>query len=139
MIRTKDPGIAHELFFRLQEQEQSFAELAREYSQGPEAQSGGIVGPVELGNLHPNLARLLTVSQLGQLWDPKPLGEWHVIVRLEKRIPAQLNEFMRQRLLRELFETWLQEQLGQLPDSDKIWMEAAKHRHVSPVSHLAAA
>jgi hypothetical protein len=35
-------------------------------------------------------------------------------VRLEKFIPAQLDEPMRQRLLTELFTTWLQEQLNQL-------------------------
>lgn len=114
LIRMKDKDIAGELYFRLQEREQSFAELAYEYSQGPEAQTGGITGPVELGTLHPNLAKLLSISQLGQLWPPMPIGEWLVIVRLEKLIPAQLNELMRQRLLRELFEAWLQEQMIQL-------------------------
>lgn len=139
LIRIKDQEIAQELYFRIQEAEQSFVELALTYSQGPEAQTGGSVGPVELGSLHPNLARLLHVSQPGQLWSPRPLGEWLVIVRLEKLIPAQLNEFMRQRLLRELFEAWLQEQLGQLPDSDKIWLESATSRKVETLSHLAAA
>jgi hypothetical protein len=43
-----------------------------------------------------------------------PLGEWLLIVRLEKLMPAQLDESMRQRLLGELFEAWLQEQLSQL-------------------------
>ena len=114
MIRIKDKDIAGELYFRLQEREQTFAELAYEYSQGPEAQTGGIIGPVELGTLHSNLAKLLSISQPGQLWHPMPLGEWLVIVRLEKLIPAQLNELMRQRLLRELFEAWLQDQLSQL-------------------------
>jgi parvulin-like peptidyl-prolyl isomerase len=116
LLRTKDVGIAQELYFRIQEREQSLAELAKAYSQGPEAQTSGVVGPVELGSLHPNLAKLLRVSQPGQLWSPMQLGEWLVIVRLEKLIPAQLNKFMRQRLLRELFEAWLQEQLSQLPD-----------------------
>jgi len=114
LIRTKDKGIAEELYFRLQEREQTFAELAYQYSQGPEAQSGGIIGPVELGTIYPNLGQLLSLSQLGQLWHPMPLGEWLLIVRLEKLIPAQLDEFMRQRLLRELFEAWLQEQLNQV-------------------------
>jgi parvulin-like peptidyl-prolyl isomerase len=113
-IWTKDQGIAEELYFRIQEREQTFAELAYEYSQGPEAQAGGIMGPVELGTLPPNLAQVLALSQPSQLWHPMPLGEWLVIVRLEKFIPAQLNPSMRQRLLRELFEGWLQEQLSQI-------------------------
>ncbi len=114
LIRTKDKEIAEELYFRIQEREQTFAELACEYSQGPEAQAGGIMGPVELGTIHPSLAQLLLMSQPGQLWRPMPLGEWLLIVRLEKLIPVQLDELMRQRLLRELFEDWLQEQLSQL-------------------------
>jgi parvulin-like peptidyl-prolyl isomerase len=114
LIRTKNKGIAEELYFRLEEQEQTFAELACEYSQGSEAQAGGIIGPVELGSIHPSLAQLLSISQPGQLWRPMPLGEWLLIVRLEKLIPVQLDELMRQRLLRELFEAWLQERLSQV-------------------------
>jgi hypothetical protein len=48
-----------------------------------------------------------------------------VILRLEQRIPAQLNDALRQRLLDELFEIWLREQMIQLqphlvPDSLSI-------------------
>ncbi|GET35632.1 peptidylprolyl isomerase [Microseira wollei] len=113
LIRTQDKGIAQELFFRIKEGEQSFAELACEYSQGSEAQTGGIIGPVELGNIHPKLAQLLSLSHPGQLWPPMAVEEWLLIVRLEKLIPSQFNQSMRQRLLRELFEAWLQERLSQ--------------------------
>lgn len=111
LIRTKEVGIAQELYFRIQEGEQSFAELAREYSQGPEAQSGGLIGPVEASMAHPVLTQMLSASQPGRLWPPTRLGEWLVIVRLEKLIPAQLDESMRRQLLNELFSSWLQEQL----------------------------
>ncbi len=113
-LRTQDAGVARELYFRIQEGEQSFAELAREYSQGPEAQTGGLIGPVELSIPHPVLAQILSTSQPGQLWPPTHLEEWVVIVRLEKFLPAQLDEPMRQRLLNELFANWLQEQIQQL-------------------------
>lgn len=139
LIRLKEPGIAQELYFRIQEQEQSFGELAHQYSQGREAQTGGLVGPVELGTLHPHMARLLSISQPGQLWEPRALEEWQVIVRLEQLLPAQFNEFMRQRLLNELFEGWLHEQLDQLPDSDKIWMGVAPNRPADVINHPTAA
>ncbi len=114
LVRLQDLGVAQELYFRISEGEQSFALLAREYSQGPEAQTGGLVGPAELGTLHPTLAKVLTVSQPEQLWAPIQLGQWWVVIRLEKFIPAQLDETMRQRLLDELFQSWLQEQLDTL-------------------------
>lgn len=54
LIRTTNSGLAHEMYFRLQEGEESFVELARTYSEGPEAATGGLMGPVELGTLHPS-------------------------------------------------------------------------------------
>ncbi|HEY9634090.1 MAG TPA: peptidylprolyl isomerase [Coleofasciculaceae cyanobacterium] len=113
LIRTQDPGIAQELYFRIQEGEQSFADLAREYSQGPEAQTSGLIGPTELSTPHPQLAQVLRLSQPGQLSPPIRLGEWFLIVRLEKFIPAQLDTPMHQRLLNECFNNWLAEQLNQ--------------------------
>ena len=116
LIRTQDMAIAQELYFRILEQEQSFAELARNYSHGSEARTGGCIGPVELSTCHPTLAKMLSVSQPGQLWTPMHIGEWVAIVRLEKLIPAQLDETMRQRLLNDMFAEWLQKQLNQLSD-----------------------
>ncbi|MBE9180576.1 peptidylprolyl isomerase [Oculatella sp. LEGE 06141] len=114
LIRTQDLGIAQELYFRILEGEQSFAELARAYSQGPEAQTDGLIGPVELSVPHPTLAQMLSITQPGQLCPPTRVGEWLVIVRLEKFVPAQLDDAMRQRLLHECFNVWLQEQLSQI-------------------------
>lgn len=113
LIRTQDLGIAQELYFRIQGEEQSFADLARQYSQGQESQTGGLIGPVELSVPHPTLAQMLRLCQPGQLCPPTRLGEWFVVVRLEKFIPAQLDASMRQRLLNECFSTWLSEQLNQ--------------------------
>ncbi|MEL6222002.1 MAG: peptidylprolyl isomerase [Cyanobacteria bacterium J06627_8] len=118
LIRTKDIGIAQELYFRISEGEQSFAEMAREYSQGPEAQTDGLIGPVELSVPHPSLSHMLSVSQPGQLCPPTRVGEWVVIVRLERFIPAQLDDGMRHRLLNEAFNEWIKEQLQVLRTSE---------------------
>ena len=114
LIRVQDLGLAQELYFRVLEGEQSFAELARTYSQGPESQTDGLIGPVELSVPHPTLAKMLSISQPGQLLPPTRIGEWIVIVRLERFVPAQLDDAMRRRLLNESFNNWLQEQMKQL-------------------------
>ncbi|MEP0755280.1 peptidylprolyl isomerase [Trichocoleus sp. DQ-A3] len=123
LIRTKDVGVAKELYFRIQEGEQSFSELAREFSQGSEAQIGGLVGPIELGKISSKLAQMLYISQTGQLWPPTRLGECIAIVRLEQLIPAVLDEAMRQQLLNELFERWVQERLVELTSSGLISLD----------------
>ncbi|MEH1820223.1 MAG: peptidylprolyl isomerase [Nostoc sp.] len=122
LIRTEHRGTANELFFRINEGEQSFPELAREYSQGPEAHTNGIVGPVELGAINPNFAQLLSTSQEGVVQAPVAFGDSWIIVRVEKFLAAQLDDFMRQRLLQENFEKWFQQQLSQLSPEEKIWM-----------------
>jgi len=111
LIRVKDIGIAQELYFRIQEAEQSFDEIAREYSEGQEANTGGLLGPVELSVPHPTLSNLLSSNPPGKLLPPTRVGDWIVIVRLEKFLPAQLDEQIRTRLLNELLESWLQNQL----------------------------
>jgi hypothetical protein len=111
-LKTKEFAVAFQLYLSLKKGEQIFAELAREFSQGSEAKWGGLIGPVELGSLSPNLAGLLRSSQSGQVWSPQPARDGYSVVRLEKLIPAQLNEAMRQRLLNELFEGWLYEQMN---------------------------
>ncbi len=122
LLRTKDSALANELYFRIQEEEQSFSELARTYSEGQEASTGGIIGPVELNNVHPHLARLLDILPEGKVHLPVHLNGWYLIVRVEKKFPAQLDEAMRQRLLQEHFEDWFQEQLKQLSEPDQIWI-----------------
>lgn len=126
LIRTQNVEVAQELYFRIQAQEQSFAELANDYSQGPEAQTGGLIGPVDLSKTHPEIAQMLSISQPGQLWPPTPVGDWLVIVRLEKFIPAQLDEPMRQRLLHELFAAWLSQELQQLNSVRPLYTTATR-------------
>ena len=74
LIRVQDAGLAQELYFRINDDSQPFVELAKDYSQGQEAQTGGLIGPVELNTPHPILARMLSISQPGQLWAPTRVG-----------------------------------------------------------------
>lgn len=120
LIRTQDQGLAYELYFRIQEGEAKFADLAREYSKGPESRTGGLLGPVSVSQPHPRIGKLLSISQPGQLWPPQALAEWFVIVRLEKFMPAQLDDAMRRRLIDELFETWLKEEVQKVTSLQSV-------------------
>jgi len=77
---------------------------------------------------HPALAGLLSVSKPGQIWPPKRIGEWYVVVRLEKFFPAQLDDATKERLIDEMFQTWMREQLQKspvsIPSADTIAVSA---------------
>ncbi|MBE9222141.1 peptidylprolyl isomerase [Cyanobacterium stanieri LEGE 03274] len=111
LIRTTNVGQAQELFFRIQDDGQDFATLAREFSQGSEAKTGGVVGPVELTVPHPQIAQLLMTAQQGKVLAPVRIGEWVVILRLERYIPAQLDMNTARRLMEELFNNWLNKEI----------------------------
>ncbi len=110
LIRHKNSELLQELFFRIQEGEQTFAEIASQYSQGVEAQTGGMTGPVLLNKLSAAIAERLRSSLPQQIHPPFPLEEWFVILRLEKFMPAQFDDQTTQMLLNQLFEEHLQEQ-----------------------------
>jgi parvulin-like peptidyl-prolyl isomerase len=113
LIRTDNPEIAQEIYFRIQAGEATFAECAKQYSQGVEAQSEGLVGPVSLNQPHPAISQKLTVSQPGQLWTPFKLENLYIIIRLEKLVSAQLDDATRSNILNHLFESWLSEEINQ--------------------------
>jgi hypothetical protein len=56
----------------------------------------------------------LAMSQPGQVWTPIQLGSSYLILQLEQFFPARLDEAMRQFLLDELFENWIQTHLAEL-------------------------
>ncbi|MFM7574856.1 MAG: hypothetical protein ACKO4S_17275, partial [Snowella sp.] len=47
----------------------------------------------------------------GKISPPTQIGEWWIILRLEKYISTQLDDNIRQRLRNDLFQKWLMNQL----------------------------
>lgn len=104
LLRVKDPGVCRELFLQVQSGEADFETLARQYSEGPERSSGGVVGPAPMNQAHPVLSEALRSSQPGELKGPMRLMDWWIIARLETVIPAQFDEEMRSRMAVELLQ-----------------------------------
>ncbi|MDJ0649461.1 MAG: peptidylprolyl isomerase [Xenococcaceae cyanobacterium MO_188.B19] len=113
LIRIDRAELAQELYFRIQEGESTFRELAMEYSKGTEAQTGGLIGPIEMNAPHPKIAQVLATSKPGQLIPPTRVGEWIVIIRLENFLSAKLDPPTRQRMLDEMFRQWLNSEIEQ--------------------------
>ena len=114
LIRVSDENLAFELHQRLLEQEASFAELAAAFSEGPERDSAGQIGPVPLTQAHPEVAEKLRTSRPGQLLPPFFLVNIWLILRLDRWEGARLEEQQREELLSELFSDWLDARVMQL-------------------------
>ncbi|AHF62515.1 hypothetical protein Syncc8109_0093 [Synechococcus sp. WH 8109] len=111
LLRVQDGYLARELYLRISGGEANFADLAANYSQGPEAKTKGIVGPVPMTQAHPALSERLRTSQPGQLLQPFQIDKWWLVVRLERYEAAQFDDNTRQRMAQELFQEWLSEEL----------------------------
>ena len=111
LLRLQDAYLARELYLRISGGESNFADLAANYSQGPEAKTKGIVGPVPMTQAHPALSERLRTSKPGQLLQPFQINQWWLVVRLERYEPAQFDDNTKQRMAQELFEEWLNQEL----------------------------
>lgn len=110
IIRIAEMGLAQELYFRLEEG-QSFAELAKTYSQGQEAAGGGVVPPVEIGSLPPAFEAVFASRSSGDILPPFPMGKEFVLLKIEQKTSAQLDAMTHQRLLNEQFQVWLNKEV----------------------------
>jgi parvulin-like peptidyl-prolyl isomerase len=116
ILQVEDGLLAQELFFRVQSGEQSFAELAIEYSQDEMAAKGGLVGPIPIKEVPPALIQVLSQLNPGGLSPLFQLGRYYGFLRLNQLISPQLDQHLFQVLLDELFDNWIQTQLPKSPE-----------------------
>ncbi len=116
MLLVEDGLLAQELFFRIQSGEQSFAELAIEYSQHETASKGGLIGPISIEEIPSGILQILSQIAPGKLSPLFQLNGSYGFIRLNQLISPKLDEHMYQVLLDELFDNWIQTQLPQSPE-----------------------
>ena len=112
LIRLGDEGLARELYLRLDEGEANFADLAAEYSEGPERSTRGVVGPAPLTQAHPLLVERLRTATPGVVQEPFRIESWWLVFRVESLTPATFNDTMADQMSEELFEEWLEAEVA---------------------------
>ena len=114
LIRVKDPFLANEIHQRLTENESSFEDLVKTFSEGLERETRGVIGPVPIDQGHPAISKLLRTHEPGVVCPPIKVDPWWLIVRVESKIEASLDEKMERAMSQELLEIWLQEESDQI-------------------------
>lgn len=113
IVQFQQQAIAEEALFRCRDGEQTLEEAAHELAH----RDGGepavrIIGPVGLGRLSSGLAALVTGALQGSLLGPRKIGQFHVVVRVVEIREAALDARTRQRLLDELLNNWIEQQMA---------------------------
>lgn len=104
MIRLRQQGAAEELYLRLLDDQADFGELARVHSLGEERFTRGLVGPMRISQPHPTIRAVLQKLAVGDLHPPFSVENWILLVRMEHRQPASLNESTLLQLSQELLQ-----------------------------------
>jgi len=111
MIWIEDEALANEVFVRIKEGECSIDDAILMSTNPPQGLAIGRIGPVKLLELPDALAELLRISQPKQLWPPIKVEDGWAIVKNEKLWPAVFNKEEKTKLLIELGEQWISEQI----------------------------
>ena len=108
-----DSGLARELWIRLEEGDN--LQGTHQYGVGEEAQRKGVLGPMPIGLLQPEvLQEILRSLRPGELSAPRQIGEWHVLMRLEQLKPARFDEAMREQMLQEALDEFLRQRVSRV-------------------------
>ena len=110
LIRVKNQDVAYDLYLRLEEKKSDFISLVHQYSEGPEKNANGRIGPISLSNASPLLKELLERHRIGEVLEPVSIDNWWVVIRLEERIDAVFDDAMKMLMACELFEDWLKDE-----------------------------
>ncbi|MGA0021405.1 MAG: peptidylprolyl isomerase [Vulcanococcus sp.] len=111
VIQVQEQGLAEEIYHQIREGEAQFGDLAVIHTLGREAQSRGQIGPEPMGRQHPELVSRLRSGSTGQLWPPfEAEGVW-VVLRLEHAALMPLDGQVREQLLDELMQEWMDERI----------------------------
>jgi parvulin-like peptidyl-prolyl isomerase len=111
-VVLSDFDLAMELFYALQEQEITFAEIAQRYAQDPEMRRrGGYRGLVTRNDLKPELSAAVFAASPPQVLQPIKVGKQVYLVWIESILSPTLDETLRSQIQAALFAGWLKQQV----------------------------
>lgn len=110
-----DEDLAMELYYAIQEGEMTFYEVAHQYIQEQELRrSGGYRGIVKRRELKPEISAVVFAAQPPQIVKPVVTSKGVHLIFVEEIIQPELTDKLRYKILSELFDGWIKEQVSQV-------------------------
>ena len=104
LLRNKNKSQIFEFYYQIESNESSINDLSKEFSSGYEKSKLGIIGPVNLANINPEIAEILKTSKDSIINDPIEINkEWYLLQR-ENFVPAIYNKYYQDKICMELLE-----------------------------------
>jgi parvulin-like peptidyl-prolyl isomerase len=110
----EDQDLAMELYYAIQEQELSFAEVAHRYISDPEQRrQGGYQGILHRTDLRPEVSAAVFSAQPPQVLRPLKVNKQCCLIFVEEIIQPVLDEALRSQIRTKLFQDWLTRQVAE--------------------------
>lgn len=107
-----DRDLALELFYALEEGEISFPEIARLYIREPELRRAyGYQGLRRRKDFRPEIAAAVFAASAPEILKPIQTIKGVHLIGVDEIIQPQLDDILRQKIIAELFSSWLQQQI----------------------------
>ena len=114
IINQDSENKAIELYLRITEEKSSFSELSAKYSLGPEKDTFGICGPVNMSNVNSVLQEKIISLKEKELSKPFRIKNNWYLLRLEKYYGSSLNMEVEKQILYMLLDEYLEKKIPSL-------------------------
>jgi parvulin-like peptidyl-prolyl isomerase len=112
-VVLEDRELAMEIFYSLQEGDLSFADVAYQYIRDPELKRrGGYIGTIGRNQMRPEISAAVFAAKPPQLIKPVVTAIGIHLIQVEEILQPQLDDNIRQQILMDMFERWLEEQIA---------------------------
>jgi len=106
-IVVKSQDLAAELMLQITEDGVSFEHLAQDYSQADDAVTNGMMGMLSRADVQSQLGVDVYQFQPRQTVGPIAHGQDWCLLRVEKQLPAKLDDAVKYYLQEQIFQQWL--------------------------------
>ncbi|MEL6162667.1 MAG: peptidylprolyl isomerase [Cyanobacteria bacterium J06628_3] len=114
-IILDDWDLALELFFTVQQLEATFQEIAREYISDPDLRrNGGFMGTKRRTDFRPEIAAAVFAASPPGIIKPVTTPKGVHLIWVEEIIQPKLDEQLHEKIVMELFDSWLKQQMDQV-------------------------
>jgi parvulin-like peptidyl-prolyl isomerase len=120
-VILEERELAMELFYAIQEGDLSFSTVAYQYTTDPELRRrGGYVGEIGRKQLRPELSAAIFAAKPPQVIEPVTTAVGVHLIYVEDIIRPELDDRLRGKILTDMFEQWLQQEVSAVADSTPI-------------------
>ena len=117
LLRTKNKKLVFELYYQIEANETSINLLSKKYSSGSERFKQGIIGPINLKDVHFEIAKILKLSNDEIINEPIQINKEWFLIKRENFVDVKFNDYYKNEICLELLENEFENEFFNLINS----------------------